>query len=661
MMMTARKGIVGVALVIATAFATPYAAQCEEIFPRIYAGGVSGAGALAIPENSDQFRASGGGLYIHSYGWDNTMTAEEKVAAQQNFSFSDTAVEIGFHDDTSGPWLNWYLSKIQNKGMRPKFVTANAFSEDRVPTVARWTQMLSDFRAAGVDEQTMIVATFEYANFGDNAPTLSSNKVSQRSDFQQIIAASGGLTIDVPPGFYLAREQAYRNWITDAIQWARSHGHVAIVIVSPNDSGTSYPTHVQSFVNSLDASSALPSIFVVENYSTQAPGSYVNIVGNEDTPHHQLGAARRLQTQYLPAVVGRTSDLDGDGKLAPAENANSRSDYDPSDFSFDFSVSGDAEGWNGADIAGLAVTGGLLKGTATTSDSRLTRDNIYIDGGRAQNMLIRMKASSAGSLQVYWATSNGSIAASNVRSVSYGPANAWKILIVPMLGHAAWKNQDISTLRIDPISVAGANFEIDWAIGSDGDYDRDGFPDNVEGFIDTNADGLPNAFDVDSDGDGVTDDRERVISKNRLDPSDMYFGGSTTSLAGNSEGWTPININAFLPGSGWLLRGTSANGDAQIVRGGFHFAGASASRIQIYFRSSLACQLQLFWGIEGNNSFTASRRSTMPYTTPNQWQLVTFDMSTVPSWASEIIQALRVDPTTATGQSFEIRSISALP
>lgn len=520
--------------------------------------------------------------------------------------------------------------------------------------------MVEHYRAGGVDERTRIFATFEYPNFTPHIPTLADNKVSDRVDFQQIISASGGLALDIPANYYFTREQVYRDWVVDAIQWARSNNYSVMIIVSPRNSGINYHHHVQSFVDALGDADALPNVFSVENYSTQDPSIYPNIVGSEDVPYHQLGAARLLQTQYLPMVMGRASDIDGDGMAGLSEQQRGRSDFDPSDMGFDFDVAGSSEGWASTNINNLSVANGVLSGTATSSDPRLARSGLYLDGGQTQNILVKMKASAAGGVQLYWGTDSGGIASANYKNAHYSTPNEWSVINFRVGSHVRWRGQRITALRLDPIGVAGATFDIDWILGSDGDFDRDGLSDEEEGFVDTNGDGSPDAMDVDSDGDGVTDDREGVIGTNRLDPSDMHFG-AVPRIPGSSEGWFPSNVAQFQTGGDVLMRGVASNGDPSVRRREFYFSGADASTIFVRYRSSAASTVHLYWGVLGHDVFSGNRMVSASYTTPNEWKTLSFDLSTVSLWTGSTITSLRVDPGSVAGSEFQVDSIWAGP
>lgn len=117
--------------------------------------------------------------------------------------------------------------------------------------------------------------------------------------------------------------------------------------------------------------------------------------------------------------------------------------------------------------SGLTVSDGVMKGSATGNG------DAYIFSGAgltpfASNSVptieVRMKASAAGGLQFYWSSvEGGGYGSSNqVIGASYSTANVWQTVTVPMSTSAAWANRTINGIRIDPVSVAGVTFEIDW-------------------------------------------------------------------------------------------------------------------------------------------------------------------------------------------------------
>ncbi|WP_136082200.1 autotransporter outer membrane beta-barrel domain-containing protein [Pontiella desulfatans] len=303
---------------------------------RIYAGGVSGCGDLAVAANSDDYRGDGGNIFIHSVGWTDHTTEAEKDAIVSLWADRAWGIEMGHTTSNYTARQNAYVSRYLSRGIEAEFITVNCFSSSRVPDVTDWELTIQAYYDKGVDPSTPIYPTFEYQNMAAYYTQLHNNYVSDRADFQQLIEASGGLTIDIPPHVYFLRInnanpniQKYHDWILDAIGWAHSQGHTVGIIVSPNNSKEEYDEETEAFVQILRDHDALPDFFVVENYSTEDPSTYENEVGNEDTPHHQLGCARLMQTDWFPSapedeLFRQTVDLG-----SWSESATWNSDWEP--------------------------------------------------------------------------------------------------------------------------------------------------------------------------------------------------------------------------------------------------------------------------------------------------------------------------------------------
>lgn len=282
---------------------TTAANSCADPVPKSYVGGVSGIASLATDSNSDSYRALCGGLYLHHSGW-GPLESTTKDQIIKIFAGRRVAVEIGYDGSSPGGWINAYMSNYHNLGLRPDYITANAFAEDNLPDVADWKNWIASFRKAGVESGTRILPTFEYQNFKDNIPTLMQNTVSLRTDFQEIIAASDGITLDTPSGYVFGREENYRQWVLDAIKWGHSKGHKVVIIFSPHNTKTKYPEETLRYLNYLKGNDALPDAYVIENYSPESPDTYVNIVGNEDTAYHQLGVAYTFLKTWWSQLSG---------------------------------------------------------------------------------------------------------------------------------------------------------------------------------------------------------------------------------------------------------------------------------------------------------------------------------------------------------------------
>lgn len=261
--------------------------------PRVFAGGVAGVEDLAVAEHSARFRAAGGGLYLHNNGW-AALDAARRRQVLDVFAGRPIAIELGFNPDGTA-WAHRFQTGYASLGIVPEFICANAFDRNHLPTPDQWSHFVETLRSVGgVPASTLILPTFEYANFAANRPTLEVNKVSQRSDFQTIIESAGGLALDVPAGYFFAREHAYREWVLDAIRWARARGLRVVHILSPHHTRDRFAEEAARLVTLLRDSSALPDTLVVENYEAHPPPGYPNRVGPETAPNTALGVALAL-------------------------------------------------------------------------------------------------------------------------------------------------------------------------------------------------------------------------------------------------------------------------------------------------------------------------------------------------------------------------------
>jgi hypothetical protein len=149
-------------------------------------------------------------------------------------------------------------------------------------------------RAVGMPDTTLILPTFEYQNFRKNIQTLAQNHVSGSTWFQGILHQAGGIVLDTPSGYFFSREQAYRDWVVDALQWTRRQGLKSVVIASPRTSKTQFAEHTRRYLDYLRQHNAMPGLIVCENYSPKPSADYPNRVGSETEPNTVLGVAMML-------------------------------------------------------------------------------------------------------------------------------------------------------------------------------------------------------------------------------------------------------------------------------------------------------------------------------------------------------------------------------
>jgi len=180
-------------------------------------------------------------------------------------------------------------------------------------------------------------------------------------------------------------------------------------------------------------------------------------------------------------------DSDGDGMTDGPEADAGRSPWSAADLAFNFDVTGDFQNWNQstANISGLLVTNGVFKGTAVTGDPQFSNLGFRFAGNTVTGIAVRVKASSAGQVQLFWGRVGAdSFAAGRRIDLNYTTANQWQVLKFNAVTNAEWAGQIITRLRLDPISIASATFEVDFIRHADADLDGDGIADAVEGLGD---------------------------------------------------------------------------------------------------------------------------------------------------------------------------------
>lgn len=192
---------------------------------------------------------------------------------------------------------------------------------------------------------------------------------------------------------------------------------------------------------------------------------------------------------------------------------------DPPTLEFHFETDGDFEGWDDIplNVSGLVVSNGALSGVATTLDPYFHNFSVDFDGSDVAKIAVRMRATAAGPVQLYWVPDGGSW---NYLQTDYTEVDEWQVVEFECSKSGAWAGQRIGVLRLDPIGVAGAGFDIDWIRSAKGDADADGICDNTERLIDSDNDGIRDYLDEDSDNDGFSDLHENAMGTDPLNPGD---------------------------------------------------------------------------------------------------------------------------------------------
>lgn len=171
----------------------------------------------------------------------------------------------------------------------------------------------------------------------------------------------------------------------------------------------------------------------------------------------------------------------------------------------EFSTAGNSEGWLATNITNARVTGGQWLG-APAADATLSQNDFLVVGDQVDQVLAKVTSPVAGNLAFQWANRSNDMFSTDrqvVLPVSGGTNAQW--LSFPLAGRSDWDGNWITRGRFVFSSTAGQDFVVDWIRPSNGDWDRDGIPDSVEGVMDSDGDGLANLEDPDSDGDGILD------------------------------------------------------------------------------------------------------------------------------------------------------------
>jgi hypothetical protein len=198
-------------------------------------------------------------------------------------------------------------------------------------------------------------------------------------------------------------------------------------------------------------------------------------------------------------------DEDGDGYADGREISLNRNPESATDLGFEFNTADDFDGWGAfTRVTSPTVIGGVIKGTSSAADPFFSRGGFNFPGNSVANMIVKMKLSTADTLQFYWGRTGS--AGLKMVGIPISQTNMWQAAIVPLSANVDWAGQTIISLRLDPGGLANQSFEIDWVRASDGDLDSDGISDLIEGKNDTDGDGLMDLEDLDSDGDGIADE-----------------------------------------------------------------------------------------------------------------------------------------------------------
>jgi hypothetical protein len=112
--------------------------SAREKQPIVFVGGVAGIASQTDGSASQKFRKAGGGLYLHNNGW-ASLNKEQHQEVLTLFTGHLIGIELGYGaGDAAQVWAERCKTGYLDMGIRPVFITANAFDQNNLPTVEGW-------------------------------------------------------------------------------------------------------------------------------------------------------------------------------------------------------------------------------------------------------------------------------------------------------------------------------------------------------------------------------------------------------------------------------------------------------------------------------------------------------------------------------------------
>lgn len=149
----------------------------------------------------------------------------------------------------------------------------------------------------------------------------------------------------------------------------------------------------------------------------------------------------------------------------------------------------------------------------------------------------------------------------------------------------------------------------------------------------------------------MVDGLETFYGRDPNDAADLAFEFNTND---DSQSWTVTNVvnQNVLNGQ---YSGVSETGDPQIFNTTFSFAASSISGLRIKYRSNTNGPFQFFWGRQGADAFSGTRRLDLNYSGNGAWEYIEVDTSSIGAeWENQIITRMRIDPGNTAGAEWDI-------
>lgn len=248
----------------------------------VYAGGVwslnkKGMDDLAVPGNSESFRAKGGRLYIHELGWDNTSkTGQATIAGlfpappMWESSYSDT--------NGAGHMMEILTTRLVKYWSKADYLTVNFLSD-------KSTAQMQEVRDLTKNMVGKVAPIFSPNSGSWNGAPWSSTKWNQIRTNAKI---GGALATDSPPYFYLSQPEGYKEFVAGEMKWCKANNIDMIAIIHPGLS-VDFNEDFRKYRADLKSRGAVPDIWAVECYYGNAGG--LHLIGSEKTENDLMYTA----------------------------------------------------------------------------------------------------------------------------------------------------------------------------------------------------------------------------------------------------------------------------------------------------------------------------------------------------------------------------------
>ncbi len=250
----------------------------------VFVGGVQGFDTFASATVTATLRATGRvGLYAHANAVQQVYDNGDLPSIVSAFSGDGSGfAELPFETNASGWFSSYYTQVDVDSNLTPSIaaVDVSSYTVD----YSSWSAYVQAAAAVGISRVTPIFSPNDLADpLGDFAtlPAYASLRAAA--------LLGGGITLDSPPSYSLARGSAYLSTIESEIRWANANGITSTVIVSPTsaDFDSSFRETTAQFIAQLAANNALPDDWVVETYATDG----TTVIGSEADPESIAGVA----------------------------------------------------------------------------------------------------------------------------------------------------------------------------------------------------------------------------------------------------------------------------------------------------------------------------------------------------------------------------------